>query len=288
MRLPAENCPSCGAKVRRGWARCMRCRASLASLTQPVAPTTQKIGSRTSILTWGAVGLVIAFIAVYVGTRSAAARAATPTTAVSSKAPIEPTLRAGTPSSTQPAAQDLAHAGVSAYRAGDVNGSIEQLTAAVQANPDDAAALNNLGQVLVRAERAGEAIPYFNRAIETSPRVWTYHFNRARAYATMQSWSQAIAGYREAAALFPEDYATQFNLAKALQVDGDLSGAIESYQRAVTLAPAQPDFLLALAAAQEAANRRADAAQSYKRYLELEPATPQADKIKDRITRLTT
>jgi tetratricopeptide (TPR) repeat protein len=177
---------------------------------------------------------------------------------------------------------------VAAYRNGDVPASIEQLTAAVEGNPTDAEALNNLGQVLVRAARASEAIPYFDRAIEQSPRVWAYHFNRARAYAVLQSWSRAIDGYRDAAGLFPSDYATQFDLARALQANGDLPAAIDAYGKAVALAPGEPDFLLSLAAAQEAANRRADAAQSYKRYLELEPNTPDADKIKDRIARLTT
>lgn len=186
----------------------------------------------------------------------------------------------------QAAAIDHARAAVASFRGGDVGGAIQQFTAAVDADPDDAGALNNLGQSLVRAGRAGEAVPYFDRAIERSPGTWSYHFNRARAYGELRAWPQAIDSYRRAAQLFPEDYATQFNLAHALQANGDLPAAIDAFQRAAALAPGETGFLLSLAAAQEAAQRPADAAATYRRYLELEPAAPEADKIRDRIARL--
>ena len=184
-------------------------------------------------------------------------------------------------------AVDGTRAGVMAYRAGNVSGAITELRAVVEANPTSADALNALGQALVREKRASEAIPYFDRAIDRSPGTWTYHFNRARASAELQDWPAAITAYRRAATLFPEDYATQFNLARALQANGDLEDAIDAFQRAVVLAPGQPDFLLSLGTAQEAARRPDDAAASYRKYLELEPASPDAEKIRDRIARLT-
>ena len=197
--------------------------------------------------------------------------------------------RAVSPRSTnQPSvAADGTRAAVNSYRNGNVAGAIAELTAVVDANPTSADALNDLGQALVRAKRPSDAIPYFDRAIARSPETWAYHFNRARASAELQDWPGAIAGYRRAAALFPEDYATQFNLARALQANGDLADAVDAFQRAVVLAPGQPDFLLSLGTAQEAARRPAEAAASYRKYLELQPASPDAEKIKDRIARLT-
>jgi tetratricopeptide (TPR) repeat protein len=181
---------------------------------------------------------------------------------------------------------DLSRGGIAAYAKGDVARSIEQFTAAIDADPQNAQALNNLGQALVRAGRAREAIPYFDRAIAVSASVWTYHFNRAKAYGELQDWSRAVAGYRDAAGLFPDDYATVFNLARALQASGDLNGAIDAYQRAVNLAPAEPDFPLALAYALESARRPGDAVRAYQRFLELQDSGPIAEKVKQRITEL--
>jgi tetratricopeptide (TPR) repeat protein len=185
-----------------------------------------------------------------------------------------------------PTAMDLSRGGVAAYAKGDVAGSIEQFMQAVQADPKDAPALNNLGQALVRAGRAREAIPYFDQAIAVSANVWTYHFNRAKAYGELQDWSRAVAGYREAAGLFPQDYATAFNLARALQASGDVSAAISEFQRAIDLAPGEPDFPLALAYALESARRPADALSAYRRFLELQDSGPTAEKVRQRIQEL--
>jgi tetratricopeptide (TPR) repeat protein len=181
---------------------------------------------------------------------------------------------------------DLSRGGVAAYAKGDVAGSIEQFQAAVDADPKNAQALNNLGQALVRAGRARDAIPYFDQAIAVTGSVWTYHFNRAKAYGELQDWSRAVAGYREAARLFPQDYATAFNLARALQASGDLTGAIDEFQRAINLAPGEADFPLALANALESARRPGDAVSAYRRYLELQDSGPTAEKVRQRIEEL--
>ena len=184
------------------------------------------------------------------------------------------------------AAKESSREGVAAYGSGDLSGSLEHFEAAVEADPANSEALNNLGQVLVRTGRPRDAIPYFDRAIQVSGEAWAYHFNRARAYAQLEQWSSAIAGYRDAAALFPDDYVTQFNLAKALEANRELDAAVEAFARAIALAPGQTEFHLSHARALETARRPAEAAAAYRRYLELEESAPQADKIKARIAEL--
>jgi len=56
-------------------------------------------------------------------------------------------------------------AGQQAYVAGDVEGAIERLQAAVDGNPDDPRALNDLGQALVRAGHARDATQHLDRAM---------------------------------------------------------------------------------------------------------------------------
>lgn len=56
-------------------------------------------------------------------------------------------------------APDSSHRARAAYQNGDVPGALEDYQRAVDVNPDDAAALNNLGQLLVRSGRAAAGEP---------------------------------------------------------------------------------------------------------------------------------
>jgi tetratricopeptide (TPR) repeat protein len=250
------------------------------------APVEPRARTTSLALMAGAIALSgVSALIIANAPREQAAEAA-PRGAVVTVSPSTP--EAESPSGPAPvfASREVSHGAIAAYNRGDVAGSMEQFQAAVDTDPQNAEALNNLGQTLVRSGRPREAIPYFDRAVEIAGGVWAHHFNRARAYAQLEEWSPAIAGYREAAGLFPDDYVTQFNLAKALQASGDLEQAVSAFARAIELAPGQSDFHLSHGLALEAAGRPADAATAYRRYLELENAAPEADKIKARIARL--
>jgi len=291
--LGPVTCGACGAKVREDRARCLRCGAPLGA---PVAETNRTLSTRAIAM----VAAVIALggIVMLVSSRPAglapgvAEAAATPPVDIPAVAPGSPGRALGVSNQNviDPAVRsmDASRSGFAAYHRGDVAGSIGQFTAAVEADPGNADALNNLGQALVRAGRTREAIPYFDRAIAAADGVWAYHFNRARAYSELKEWAPAVAGYRSAARLFPQDYVTAFNLARALQANGDLPGAIGQFERAIALAPGQSDFHLSHAFALETSGRPRDAAAAYRRYLELEESGPQAEKIKARIAQLET
>jgi tetratricopeptide (TPR) repeat protein len=184
------------------------------------------------------------------------------------------------------AGADAARAGIAAYKGGDVAAAVTQFTAAVERDPNNAEALNNLGQALVRSGRGREAIPYFDRAIGIENSVWSYHFNRAKACGDLKDWGQATAGYTEAARLFPDDYVTQFNLAKALQAKGDVPAALQAYAKAAELAPGQADFHLWYGQALDQSGKRQEAAAEYRTFLELDPNASQAEKVKTRLSEL--
>ncbi len=192
----------------------------------------------------------------------------------------------GVPEGSVFAGAESSRAGIAAYNNGDVAAAVTQFTAAVDSDPDNAEALNNLGQALVRSGRAREAIPYFDQAIAIADRVWSYHFNRAKAYGDLKEWGQAITGYTEAARLFPDDYVTEFNLARARQADGDLPGALEAYAKATELAPGQADFHLWYGQALDQGGKRREAAVEYRHFLELDPNASQAEKVKRRLSEL--
>lgn len=287
------NCQACGAKTdARRRTRCPRCRAELViPQSQQAQPQVRR--SRTPVAILCIIGLVVtAGVVSQIGTgestgpSQAAATTAEQRSVGSSSSAVRTSVAGEYKPTAMATSMDLSRGGLAAYAKGDVAGSVEQFQSAVEADPSNAQALNNLGQVLVRSGRVREALPYFDRAISAAGSEWTYHFNRARAYGELQEWGRAIAGYRDAAGLFPQDYATAFNLARALQASGDVSGAIEEYQRAINLAPAEPDFPLALASALETAKRPADAVRAYERFLELQDSGPTAEKVRRRIQEL--
>jgi tetratricopeptide (TPR) repeat protein len=233
--------------------------------------------------------IVVAGVAVgmLVGSREPAAQVLEQVT--TSSAPVQtataPRLSGSSPAPVF-AGAEASREGIAAYNNGDMAAAVTQFTAAVERDPNNADTLNNLGQVLVRTGRAREAIPYFDRAIAIADKVWSYQFNRARAYGELKEWRQAVAGYTDAARLFPDDYVTQFNLAKARQANGDLPGALESYGKAIELAPGQADFHLYYGQALDVSGKTREAGVEYRRYLELEPKGSEAEKIKARLTEL--
>ena len=212
--LGPVTCAACGAKVREDRVRCLRCGAPLVA-AKPAEPWRLPVSPRAAGILAGVLGLA-GFAVVLTGGSSADQPAPAPAATVAAAAPAA----AAAPRAvvTQPAvpvgrAEPVAAAlgrkreGIAAYNRGDANAAIAEFGSALAEHPDDPEALNNLGQVLVKAGRASESIEHFDRAIQLSPGAWAYHFNRARAYAVMQQWPRAVAGYRNAARLFPEDYA---------------------------------------------------------------------------------
>jgi tetratricopeptide (TPR) repeat protein len=289
----AVTCAACGAKVREDRPCCLRCGERLvASVEEPA--------SGLSFRAFAIVAVCLALTGMGVlATRTSPREDATAPTAGTSRAISDDIAASARPSAAtasadtaqyEPdpvvAAWESRQSGAAAYSRGDMATALEQFTEAVESHPEDADALNNLGQVLVRSGRANEAIQHFDKAIELAGDTWAYHFNRARAYADLQDWPRAIAGYRDAVELFPDDYVTHLNLARALQASGDLPGAIAALERTIQLAPGEPDFYLLHAGVLDKAQLPTEAAAAYRHYLELDPATAQAEKIKARIAQL--
>lgn len=283
MAAAAIICAACGAKVKSGRIKCLRCGQRL--VARQDAPAPRPFPWKTFGLVSGLVAL--GGVAVVLASRSTPSVPSTTSPGVGAARVLNTASARSTPASRTANEPDLAGGAVSdviggerAYASGNIDASVQQLQTAVEADPSDVRALNDLGQVLVRTGRAREAVIYLDKAVSLKPDSWAYQFNRARAYAELQEWGRAVEGYRAAGRLFPDDYATQYNLAKALQASGDIGAALAAYEKAIQLAPGQSDFQLSYGLALETAKRPQDAAAAYRRYLELEPDSAQAEKVK--------
>jgi tetratricopeptide (TPR) repeat protein len=181
---------------------------------------------------------------------------------------------------------DPKHGGTAAYSQGNFQLARERYQKAVEANPRDADALNNLGQVLARMGQPAEAIPYFDRALALYPDVWTYRFNRAHAESRLGNWREASEGYKLALALNADDYVIHYNLGMALHKLGDEEAAVAAYRRAIDLAPGEPTFRLSLGISYQQLNRPAEAAKAYEEYLQMSPSAPDAAQVRTQIETL--
>lgn len=289
----ARYCQACGIKVWGGRDRCPRCNGSLTALPAGVRPPNET-DRRTAVA--AAVVLIVGIGAAVFWPRPApppdlaqpAPEQLAPSRGSQGRSPAAalPAADEAQPGAFEPPFLNPNGAGNIAYTRGDYQNALAAYQKAIEANPEDAESLSNMGQVLVRLGRVQEAVALFERAVALQPGRWAYHFNLGRAFGELNDWDKAVGEYRAARQLFPDDYVTEFNLGRALHKQGNEEAAVQSYLRAIELAPADPTFRMSLGISYERMGRPADAVKAYQEYLSLAPDAPDAAKVKARIDHL--
>jgi len=281
-------CHACGAKFSPDRDRCPRCREKVKVVDHAAAAVRSH---RLQIV--GAVLLGVSlsgFAAVWLIAPKPESPAATPATRdplAARRAAAAPPPADAPPKKDERRFMDATGRAYESYQDGDFEAALKHYQDAVTKNPNDAEALSNLGQVLVRLGKPEEALPFFDRAIALNGDRWAYVFNRARALSLLERWKDSVDGYRRAQQLFPNDYVTTFNLALTLHKAGNDEEAVAEYQKAIALSPEDGGFRRALGISLEKLNRPADAAAAYTEYLKLTPNAPDADQVRARIASLT-
>ncbi len=117
-----------------------------------------------------------------------------------------------------------------------IDGVVEAaLRATAEANPDDAAAMANLGSFLVNTDRLTEGIPYFERAISLDPANVGYRIDFARALHTGDLDGDAIFQFEKALEIEPENPQAHFFLAE-VYYDADprrVNDALDHYEATI-------------------------------------------------------
>jgi tetratricopeptide (TPR) repeat protein len=113
---------------------------------------------------------------------------------------------------------------------------------AIRAYPDFGLALSNLGDLLARRGRVDQAIDLYRQAVLAEPDAADFHYNLARHLAAAGNVEQAIAEYRTAIGLADDDPRPHNNLGLLLAQRGQLDDARGHFQEALRIAP---DFTLA-------------------------------------------
>jgi tetratricopeptide (TPR) repeat protein len=304
-------CPACGTRIKAGRKYCLRC---MTDLPQPDhTPLWVSLGlsqQQQWMIVGGFLLAAILLVAVIVRTQpqtvvedaaqpvlkeshgdssqpdSDHAKPAPlpPTTASAEEAVWRPREEGGAVVKTppfEPAGNDagLASGAAGTADAPGVQGEVASAEQELANHPDDPAMLNRLGELLVKAGRARDALPRFERAAALASNTLRFRVNLALAATASGLRDKAIDAYREAVRLAPEDFAVQFALARALQTSGDDKGAIPEFQKAILLAQSDPTVRLWYAVSLERARRFNEAIREYKRYLEMQPGSRDARRL---------
>ena len=113
----------------------------------------------------------------------------------------------------------------------------EFLARAVQVNPSQAQAQNNLGAALGTLGRYEEALLSYGSAIDLDPGFAEAHKNRGVAFRGLRRHREAAESFERAVSLRPDYAEGHFALGTAHQALGQLEAALVSYDRALALAP---------------------------------------------------
>jgi tetratricopeptide (TPR) repeat protein len=162
-------------------------------------------------------------------------------------------------------------AGEFAYQNGDLPAAMTHYRAALELDPENAAAALNLGALLIKRGSLDEAIPMIERSIAHAPDAGAAadaHRTLAQAHLLKREWAPAIASYERGFALAPDRDLLRNELAQLL-LDVPKS-SLRNPERALVLAEpfgsspadkANPRYLRTLARALQA-NDRLDEAKA--------------------------
>ncbi len=114
------------------------------------------------------------------------------------------------------------------YRRGEPAAAADEFRLFAERHDDDYAALNNLGQALVRSGRAGEAIAPLRSALNLSGGDIDIRFNLARALTRARRLAEAESEYAALARAFPGDARMPLERALLRELEGDPVGALGS------------------------------------------------------------
>jgi len=133
-----------------------------------------------------------------------------------------------------------------------------------------------LGNSLLLAGRAAEAVRAYERAVELGPGNARAHNNLAVAWAEQRRFERAIAGYQHALRLDPRYAEAHYNLGNALRELARREDALASYDRACALRPDWEAVHCNRGLALAGLGREAHAEAAYRRALALRADYPEA------------
>ena len=143
----------------------------------------------------------------------------------------------------------------------------------LQLNPDNALALNMLGNVEYQRDHVDDAIRLIGRAMAIDPRSSIYPLSLGHVHRRLKDLASAARCYRQALALAPGSRLAAMCLANALKGQGLLPEALEVTQGLLASEPAHLEALRLLGDLRLELGEPAEAGRAYLHFLAIEPAS---------------
>ena len=185
-------------------------------------------------------------------------------------------------------ADSIAEQGANYLKQGNYDKGIAMLRLALERNPDDAAALFNLGMGLGDRDETGEALELLERLVAIEPDYPGAGVALGVAQARAGRWDEAIRAFREVVTRHPQNGLARKNLGAALSRTGKLDDAREHLKAAVVLLPSDAQAWLNLAMNLEQSGETAEAEIAYQRVMALAPGSQLSEKAELGRNRITT
>ena len=127
--------------------------------------------------------------------------------------------------------------GLALGASGDMQASIDEMSAAIRLDPKNARAHLNLGSVYMQTNQENKARGEFEKAVELEPWFPEAHNNLGLILAQNSRLDEAVEHFRRAVELSPDYVEAWFNLGLALRAANRLDDAVEAFRRAAKIAP---------------------------------------------------
>jgi tetratricopeptide (TPR) repeat protein len=184
----------------------------------------------------------------------------------------------GPPSLATPGGEDagaLVRAGSEALDRGDARRAAELFRQAVQRDPSNQWAWNNLGRAYLRLNQVDSAVAAFRKQIEVNPYDQYAHNNLGLAFERLGRRDDALAAFGKQVEVNPLDPYAHANLGRLLLEMHRDSAAADALEKAVSITPNDSTLYLRLGTAYLRTKRGDDALAAFERALEIS-ASPTA------------
>lgn len=160
--------------------------------------------------------------------------------------------------------------GVELQLAGHLEEANQEYVLALEHEPDNFYALNNLGDLLLIQGKTEEALSLFQRAIEIEPNYALAYNNLGNAYLNLGKVDEAMAAYQQALDCDPNYAMPHRNLALIYHLNGACDQAIQEYQIYLAKATDDADAHYNLGVLLSEEGRTEDALCEYRQVLKLD------------------
>jgi tetratricopeptide (TPR) repeat protein len=153
--------------------------------------------------------------------------------------------------------------------------ALENYWKSLEINPDYVDALNNMGYTLAEQKKHAEAIPYYERALRFQPNHVEVNNNLGNALSELGNIDGAIEHYQITLKYKPDHANAHNNLGIALAMKGKLDEAIPHFREAIRLKPNYASAHSNLGNALAVQQKWFEAMKEYQQCLRLNPEDPQ-------------